>query len=130
MLGSQASAISAWTRRNFRIQTDQTDSDLNDGSFTMPHHVKFSRPSTDVVGDSAKGNTRDGMVTITGHVVFHADGESQHQGTTSGSGSAALQCDELLVDSKRRIYVASGNVVYITLHCGLAPRNRAGRAAR
>lgn len=103
------------TTRDFRIETDQTNSNLNDGSFTMPHRVKFFRPGTDVVGDSAKGNYKAGTVTITGHVVLHDNGESseaQKAGAAPGGGPATLTCDELQVDSKRKIYTAVGNVVY------------------
>jgi lipopolysaccharide assembly outer membrane protein LptD (OstA) len=105
------------TTRDFRIETDQTNSNLNDGSFTMPHRVKFFRPGTDVVGDSAKGNYKAGTVTITGHVVLHDNGQrppAQPAGAAAGaSGPSSLQCDELQVDSKRKIYVATGHVVYV-----------------
>ncbi len=101
--------------RDFRIETDQTNSNLNDGNFTMPHRVKFFRPGTDVVGDRAKGNYKAGTVTISGHVVLHDDGQSseaQAAGAAPGSGPATLRCDQLEVDSKRKIYVATGNVFY------------------
>lgn len=101
---------------DFRIETDQTNSNLNTGEFTMPHRVKFFRPGTDVVGDRAKGNFKSGTVTITGHVVMHDNGESseaQHAGAAPGGGPATLTCDELQVDSKRKIYIATGNVVYL-----------------
>jgi lipopolysaccharide export system protein LptC len=104
------------TTRDFRIETDQTNSNLNDGSFTMPHRVKFFRPGTNVVGDGAKGNYKAGTVTITGHVVLHDDGqaaEAQQAGAPPGGGPSTLTCDELQVDSKRKIYVAIGNVVYV-----------------
>jgi lipopolysaccharide assembly outer membrane protein LptD (OstA) len=104
------------TTRDFRIETDQTNSNLNDGSFTMPHRVKFFRPGTDVVGDGAKGNYKAGTVIITGHVVLHDNGqasEAQQAGAPPGGGPSTLACDELQVDSKRKIYVAIGNVVYV-----------------
>jgi lipopolysaccharide export system protein LptA len=102
--------------RDFRIETDQTNSNLNDGNFTMPHRVKFFRPGTDAVGDRAKGNYKAGTVTISGHVVLHDNGESaegQAAGAPPGGGPATLRCDELQVDSKRKIYIATGNVVYV-----------------
>jgi lipopolysaccharide assembly outer membrane protein LptD (OstA) len=104
------------TTRDFRIETDQTNSNLNDGNFTMPHRVKFFRPGTDVVGDRAKGNYKAGTVTISGHVVLHDSGQSseaQQAGAAPGGGPATLQCDELQVDSKNKTYVAIGNVVYV-----------------
>lgn len=106
----------AASTKDFRIETDQTNSNLNNGDFTMPHHVKFFRPGTDVVGDSAKGNFKSGTVTITGHVVLHDDGrssEAQAAGAAPGGGPSTLECDELHVDSKRKIYTATGNVRYV-----------------
>lgn len=82
----------------------------------MPHRVKFFRPGTDVVGDRAKGNFKSGTVTITGHVVMHDNGDSseaQQAGAAPGGGPAVLTCDELHVDTKRKIYIATGNVVYV-----------------
>jgi lipopolysaccharide assembly outer membrane protein LptD (OstA) len=116
LVATVAAAPGGVATRDFRIETDQTNSNLNDGNFTMPHRVKFFRAGTDVVGDSAKGNYKAGTVTITGHVVMHDDGQSggaPPAGVVPEGGPATLQCDELQVDSKRKIYVASGNVVYV-----------------
>jgi lipopolysaccharide assembly outer membrane protein LptD (OstA) len=116
LVATVAAAPGGVTTRDFRIETDQTNSNLNDGSFTMPHRVKFFRAGTDVVGDSAKGNYKAGTVTITGHVVMHDDGQSSaapQPGAAPEGGPATLQCNELQVDSKHKIYVASGNVVYV-----------------
>jgi lipopolysaccharide assembly outer membrane protein LptD (OstA) len=104
------------TTKDFRIETDQTNSNLNNGNFAMPHHVRFIRPGTDVVGDSAKGNFKLGTVIITGHVVLHDSGESseaQRAGAAPGGGPATLECDQLEVDSKRKVYTATGNVRYV-----------------
>jgi len=115
LVATVAAAPGGVTTRDFRIETDQTNSNLNDGSFTMPHRVKFFRSGTDVVGDTAKGNYKAGTVTITGHVVMHDNGQSsgpQSGGSAPSGGPATLECNELQVDSKRKIYVAVGNVVY------------------
>jgi lipopolysaccharide assembly outer membrane protein LptD (OstA) len=109
-----AAAPGGVTTRDFRIETDQTNSNLNDGNFSMPHRVKFFRPGTDVVGDSATGNYKAGTVTITGNVVMHDSGQSPGPGGAAPSGGAStLNCNELQVDSKRKIYIATGNVVYV-----------------
>lgn len=109
-----AAAPGGVTTRDFRIETDQTNSNLNDGNFTMPHRVKFFRPGTDVVGDSAVGNYKAGTVTINGNVVMHDSGQSPGPGGAAPSGGpSTLNCDELQVDSKRKLYVATGNVVYV-----------------
>jgi lipopolysaccharide assembly outer membrane protein LptD (OstA) len=115
LVATVAAAPAGVKTRDFRIETDQTNSNLNDGSFTMPHRVKFFRPGTDVVGDRAKGNYKAGTVTISGHVVLHDNGQSaeaQAAGAAPGGGPSTLNCDELQVDSKRKIYIANGNVVY------------------
>jgi lipopolysaccharide export system protein LptA len=112
----RAAPAAGVTTHDFRIETDQTNSNLNDGNFTMPHRVKFFRPGTDVVGDRAQGNYKAGTVTIYGHVVLHDNGTSvdaQKAGAAPGNGPATLSCDQLSVDSKRKLYIATGNVVYV-----------------
>jgi lipopolysaccharide assembly outer membrane protein LptD (OstA) len=102
--------------RDFRIETAETNSNLNSGDFKMPQRVKFFRPGTDVVGDSAQGNYNSGFVTITGHVVLHDNGtapEAKEAGAAPGGGPSTLQCDELQIDSKRKVYVATGNVHFV-----------------
>jgi lipopolysaccharide assembly outer membrane protein LptD (OstA) len=114
--GAPLGASPGASTRDFRIETDQTNSNLNTGDFTMPHHVRFYRPGTDVVGDSAKGNFKNGTVSISGHVVLHDNGQSaeaQQAGAASGGGPATLTCDRLDVDSKQKIYIATGNVHYV-----------------
>ncbi|GAC1419657.1 MAG: hypothetical protein NVSMB5_11650 [Candidatus Velthaea sp.] len=101
------------TTKDFRIETADSQANMNTGDFMMPHHVKFLRPGTDVVGDSARGNYKNGTVTITGHVVLHDDGsssEARQAGASQGGGPSTLECNELTVDSKRKVYVATGNV--------------------
>jgi lipopolysaccharide assembly outer membrane protein LptD (OstA) len=90
--------------------------------------VKFFRPGTDVVGDRAQGNYKAGTVTIFGHVLLHDDGssvEAQKAGAAPGGGPATLQCDTLAVDSKRKLYVATGNVVYVQ-----GPRRASAQSGR
>lgn len=98
-----------------KIETDITNANSESGDFTMPKHVKFTRPGTDAVGDRARGNFKTGLVTLTGHVVLHDNGESpeaQRAGAASGGGPATLTCDELQVDTRAKVYVAIGNVHY------------------
>jgi lipopolysaccharide assembly outer membrane protein LptD (OstA) len=99
--------------RNMTIVTDTTDANYNTGDFTMPHHVKFTRPGTTVVGDSARGNSKTDNVTITGHVVMNDNGnapEARGAGAPAGGGPSQLTCNELQIDSKQKIYVATGDV--------------------
>jgi len=102
--------------KDFRIETDETQMNYDSGAFTMPHHVKFLRPGTDVVGDRAHGNFKDDLVTITGHVVLHDSGsspEARQAGAPPGNGPATLECDELQIDSRRKVYIATGNVHFV-----------------
>ncbi len=103
------------TTKNMTIVTDTTDSNWKTGDFTMPHHVKFTRPGTAVVGDSARGNTHNEAVTITGHVVMNDDGnapEGRAAGAASGGGPSTMTCDQLAIDAKNKVYIATGNVHY------------------
>lgn len=112
----QAKSGSGLQTSDFRVETNQTQSNLNTGEFTMPGHVKFYRPGSDVVGDRAKGNYKDGLITITGHVVMHDSGnsaEAASAGAPSGGGPATLGADQLQIDSKRKIYIATGHVRYV-----------------
>lgn len=99
--------------RDYRIETDQTHWNFSSGDFTMPHRVRFFRPGTDAVGDRATGNSKRGTATLIGNVTVHDNGnapEASGGGAYNGSGVATLTCDQLEIDSKQRIYTASGNV--------------------
>ncbi len=97
---------------DYRIETDETHWNFNSGDFTMPHRVRFFRPGTDAVGDKATGNSKQGTATLIGSVVVHDSGNATEAGggAYSGSGPATLTCDKLEIDSKQKLYVATGNV--------------------
>jgi lipopolysaccharide assembly outer membrane protein LptD (OstA) len=97
---------------DYRIETDETHWNFNSGEFTMPHRVRFFRPGTDAVGDKASGNSKQGTATLTGSVVVHDSGNATEAGDAaySGSGPATLMCDKLEIDSKQKLYVATGHV--------------------
>jgi len=99
--------------RNMTIETDTSDSNIRTGDFTMPHHVKFTRPGTVVTGDSAHGNSNQDHVFIVGHVVLNDSGnapEGKAAGAPSNGGPSTLTCDQLEIDAKNKIYTATGNV--------------------
>ncbi len=100
------------TTSDFHVETDETHYNLKSGNFTMPHHVHFTRPGTDVTGDSAVGNSQRGTLTITGHVVLHQIGSLDEVAASSKVAQApsTLMTDQLAVDSKRKLYVADGTV--------------------
>jgi lipopolysaccharide assembly outer membrane protein LptD (OstA) len=95
----------------YRIETDETQANFNTGDFTMPHKVRFYRPGTDAVGDRAQGNSKRGTVSLFGNVVVHDSGNATEAGDAAykGSGPATLTCDQLDVDSKARVYTATGH---------------------
>ena len=97
---------------DYRIETSETHWNFNTGEFTMPHRVRFFRPGTDAVGDKANGNSKQGTATLIGSVVVHDSGNASEAGDAAyrGSGPATLTTDKLEIDSKQRLYVATGNV--------------------
>lgn len=98
---------------DYRIETDETHWNFNSGDFTMPHRVRFFRPGTDAVGDRATGNSKRGTATLVGNVTVHDNGnapEATGGGAYNGSGPATLTCDQLEIDSKQKLYTATGNV--------------------
>jgi lipopolysaccharide assembly outer membrane protein LptD (OstA) len=97
---------------DYRIQTDETHWNFNSGDFTMPHRVHFLRPGTDAVGDKANGNSKKGTATLIGNVVVHDSGNATETGDPAyrGSGPATLTCDQLDIDSKSKLYTATGHV--------------------
>ncbi len=97
---------------DYRIETDETHWNFNTGAFTMPHRVRFFRPGTDAVSDKATGNSKNGTATLIGSVVVHDSGNASEAGDAAyhGSGPATLTCDQLDIDSKAKLYTATGHV--------------------
>jgi lipopolysaccharide export system protein LptA len=107
-----AAASNGLSTPDYQIQTSETHWDFNTGEFTMPHRVRFRRPGTDAVGDKANGNSKQGTATLIGSVVVHDSGNASEAGDAAyrGSGPATLTCDKLEIDSKAKLYTATGNV--------------------
>jgi lipopolysaccharide export system protein LptA len=106
-------ALSGLETRDYKIQTDLTNSNLNTGAFSMPHSVRFFRPGTDATANRADGNYKSGTATLIGNVVVHDTGNAPEVGgggAYGGSGTATLMCDRLEIDSKQKIYTATGHV--------------------
>jgi lipopolysaccharide export system protein LptA len=117
---------------DYRIETDETHWNFNSGDFTMPRRVRFFRPGTDAIGDRANGNSKRGTVTLLGDVVVHDSGNANEAGDAAyrGSGPATLTCDQLDVDSKAKLYTASGHVHFSQgARTGIADRAVLNRAA-
>jgi lipopolysaccharide export system protein LptA len=113
LVPSPAPADSGLQSGDFHIVTDETNYNLTNGDFTMPHHVSASRPGTQISGDRARGNSRRHLMTISGNVAVH------QTGPISGSMAAAehlsnapstMTADSLTVDWGNRVYTAEGRV--------------------
>jgi lipopolysaccharide export system protein LptA len=100
----------------YRVETDTIVSQRN-GDFEMPHKVAFSRPGSDGTADSATGNDKRGTITMRGNVVLHDNGAAPEASGASDDyakgGPATLTCDTLNVDSKKKIYIATGHVHFV-----------------
>jgi len=111
---ASAPPASTLTNGQFAVETDETNYNLNNGDFDMPHHVHFTRPGTDVTGDRAHGNTRNDTITITGHVILHQTGAVNSLGAgaqkVTSEEPSMLTTDELQVDGRAKTYTALGNV--------------------
>ena len=105
-------ALGGLATPDYKIETDETHWNFNTGDFTMPHRVHFLRPGTDAVGDKANGNSKRGTATLVGDVVVHDSGNATEAGDPAyrGSGPATLTCDQLDIDSKSKLYTATGHV--------------------
>lgn len=122
---SAVSALSVPGPNGYQLETDQTNWNMKNGDFTMPHEVRVTRPGTDARGDHAKGNTILGTATLIGNVVVHDSGsapEAKDAGTDY-QGPSTITCDELTLDSKNKSYDAQGNVHFVQ-------GNRTGTADR
>jgi lipopolysaccharide assembly outer membrane protein LptD (OstA) len=117
---------------DYRIETDETHWNFNSGDFTMPHRVRFYRPGTDATGDKATGNSKRGTATLIGSVVVHDSGNASEAGDAAyrGSGPATLMCDQLDIDSKAKLYTATGHVHFTQgTRSGTADRALLNRAS-
>ncbi len=60
-----------------------------------------------------KGNQKRGTITLTGNVVVHDNGNAPEAGSNdeyAKGGPSLLTCDKLDIDSKAKVYVATGHV--------------------
>lgn len=96
------------------VHTASFDSNVKSGDFSVPGHVLLTRNGGDVNADRASGNQKSDVVTLYGHVVVNdvqgVFGTSSIAGR--GKGPARLTCDQLHVDGKAKVYVATGHVHY------------------
>lgn len=117
---------------DYRIETTETHWNINTGAFDMPRRVRFFRPGTDAVSDKASGNSKQGTATLVGDVVVHDSGNAAEAGDQAyrGSGPATLTCARLEIDTRGKLYTATGNVHFSQgTRTGSADRAVLNRAA-
>ncbi|HEY0476323.1 MAG TPA: LPS export ABC transporter periplasmic protein LptC [Kofleriaceae bacterium] len=105
-------AKAAFATPYYKIDTEDI-SYKDNGDFTMPKKVAFSRPGSDGVADRAEGNSKRGTVSLFGNVVIHDNGnapEANSEDEYAKGGPATITCDQLDVDSKAKVYTAIGHV--------------------
>jgi lipopolysaccharide export system protein LptA len=114
---SRASAAPGAAKASFQTPYYNVETDVisykGNGDFTMPNKVTFSRPGSDGTADRAEGNDKRGTVSLIGNVVIHDNGNAPEAATEdeyAKGGPSTLTCDKLDVDSKAKIYVATGHV--------------------
>ncbi len=109
---SASPGLPSFETPEYRIETDDISYKGN-GDFTMPHHVSLTRPGSDAVADRAEGNQKRGTIKLFGNVVVHDNGKAPEAGDNdeyAKGGPSTLSCDQLDVDSKAKIYIASGHM--------------------
>ncbi|HVS46779.1 MAG TPA: LptA/OstA family protein [Verrucomicrobiae bacterium] len=107
--GTEAT-LGVWT-----VHMTEVDYNNQSSGFSTPQHVLMTRNGGDINADRASGNANAKVVTLYGHVVVHdVQGafNSSAGSVAKNKGPATLTCDQLRVDSKAKVYVATGHVHY------------------
>ncbi|HEY0613112.1 MAG TPA: LptA/OstA family protein [Candidatus Elarobacter sp.] len=110
--GATPAAKAALETPYYKIETEDV-SYKDNGDFTMPKKVAFSRPGSDGTADRAEGNSKRGTISLFGNVVIHDNGSAPEAGSDdeyAKGGPATITCDQLDVDSKAKVYTAIGHV--------------------
>lgn len=110
-----AAALPAVETPYWKVETIEIHAKDN-GDFTMPQHVAFSRPGSDGTADRAEGNSKRGTVSLVGNVVVHDNGgaeEAKENPQYAEGGPSTLTCDRLDIDQKALVYTAIGTVKFV-----------------
>lgn len=104
-IASQSPALAVVQVGKFTINFELGDFKRN-GDFVVPGRVTGLSPDGDFRADRAIGNYQRGQVTLIGHVVLH------QRLTSAGPPQPpmTLTSDQFHIDSKLKIYTATGNV--------------------
>jgi lipopolysaccharide export system protein LptA len=100
----------AWT-----VHMSEVDYNSHSGDFSTSDHIAMTRNGGDINADRASGNSNSKLWTLYGHVIVHDVAgafDSKNTPSTKNKGPATLTCDQLKVDDKAKVYVATGHVHY------------------
>lgn len=105
-------AVGVWT-----LHTSSLDFNQKNGDFSVPNKLLMTRQGGDVEADRANGNYKTQIFTLYGDVTMH-DQSGNFAGMASGSitrpsGPATLTADQIRIDGRTRVYVATGHVHYV-----------------
>ncbi len=109
---SDSFAVGVWT-----VHTSSLDFNQKSGDFSVPTRLVMTRQGGDVEAARANGNYKSQIVTLYGNVTMH-DQSGNFAGMASGSitrpnGPATLTADQIRIDGRTRVYVATGHVHYV-----------------
>ena len=125
LVGQLQPAAASMQMGKFSINFELGDFRRN-GDFVIPGQVTGVSPDGDFRSDRAIGNYQRGQVTLIGHVVLH----ERFSGTKGPpQPPMTLTAEQLHIDSKLKLYTATGNVRAVqgtrTLTADLAQLNDA-----
>jgi lipopolysaccharide export system protein LptA len=104
--------VGVWT-----VHAALLDVNFKTGDFSTPDQVTMTRGGGDITADRASGNYKANKASLYGHVVMH-DTEGNFAGLSSvkpakSRGPSTLTADQVDIDSKAKVYTATGNVHYV-----------------
>lgn len=105
-------AVGVWT-----VHTSSLDFNERTGDFSVPSKLMMTREGGDIEADRASGNYKSQIVTLYGNVTMH-DQSGNFAGMANGSvsrpsGPATLTADQVQIDGRTRVYLATGHVHYV-----------------
>jgi hypothetical protein len=108
--GSMISSGPAQTRfGDITVNFAEGEGNLKTGDFVMPSTVTGHSTDGTFRGDRAFGNSKRDEITLVGHVMVHKLGGVSKDGKKP-SEPVTLTCDKLEIQSKAKLYTATGNV--------------------
>src|SRR5450755_1675659 len=108
--GSMISSGPAQTRfGDLTVNFAEGEGNLKTGDFVMPGTVTGHSTDGTFRGDRAFGNSKRDEITLVGHVTVHKLGGVSKNGKAP-TEPVTLTCDKLEIQSKAKLYTATGHV--------------------